>query len=106
MKRRREGSGSNDLLTANQRPGPEVEQGSEARRKKPKWDLSLGLSPGGGRCVLPSMDSQVSDTSSGATSPLGSVGSPAMPHLESESVDSLVKGTWNKSEKELPDGGD
>ncbi|PIO10924.1 hypothetical protein AB205_0142570 [Aquarana catesbeiana] len=105
--RRKEGSGSKDLLMASQRPGPEVEQESEAWRKKPKWDLSLGLSPGGGGCVLPSlsMDSQVSDGSSGATSQLGLVGSPAMQYLESESVDPLVKGTGNISGKQLPDGG-
>ncbi|PIO30212.1 hypothetical protein AB205_0088430 [Aquarana catesbeiana] len=34
--RRKEGSGSKDLLIATQRQGPEVEQESEARRKKPK----------------------------------------------------------------------
>ncbi|PIO12673.1 hypothetical protein AB205_0079700, partial [Aquarana catesbeiana] len=43
--RRKEGSGSKDLLIATQRLGPEVEQGSEAQRKKPKWDLSLGSQP-------------------------------------------------------------
>ncbi|PIO11371.1 hypothetical protein AB205_0215670 [Aquarana catesbeiana] len=105
--RRKEGSGSKDLLIATQRPGPEVEQESEAQRKKPKWYLSLGSSLGGGGCVLLSLsiDSQVSDDSSGATSPLGLVGSPAMQYLDSESVDPFVKGTENRSGKELPDGG-
>lgn len=72
----------------------EIRQGAGTQRKKTKWDLSLGLSPEGGRCELPnlSIELEVSESSSAAISSMNSVGSPAVPYLESVSVESFIRG--------------